>query len=489
MEACRNGLQEALGPRTESIILHRVPAMPNVASLDLIYAIDEAIALKRYAEAEPHCRTLIRRRKVTDTVVSRFSVILARLGKWDEALLWFRFAALSAPDQAQAAANLAHAYETLTQVELASQLYHWSHLLSPSDQNIAERHGDAATQAGQLDRAFSAYLAAFADTPITAKNAYKLFDTLRLLRAKATTPVFFASAVRPRIALVTAADAGYAPYLRGMIETLMRHAGPHPPAICVLDLGLDQASLAWLTMLSATVVQPGWDIDFPDRDTTPETFKAMTARPFLPKHFPGYDLYLWMDADTWVQDPRWLDDFLLSALLGRLAVVPEISPAYLRQYQTLADNGKRVDEQTWRRRAYALCYDESTGEALAERPTLNSGVFALRADAPHWRVWQQSLNQALAKVRYPLVEQTAFNHAVYTKRLLTALLPATANWQTHRRLPFIDPRTGLLCEPYPPHEPLGIIHVTGPEKQRRHTLLRLDGIQVSRSMLYEAQNS
>jgi tetratricopeptide (TPR) repeat protein len=463
--------------------------MRKVLSLDLIYAIDEAIELKRYAEAESHCRTLIRRREVTYTVVSRFSITLARLGKWDEAVRWFRFAALSDPNQAEANANLAHAHETLGQDKLASRIYHWAQLLNPKDQDIAERHGDAAAQAGQLDRAFTAYLVAFETPPITAKNAYKLFDTLRLLRAKASTPVFFASAVRPRIALVTAADAGYAPYLRGMIETVMRHSEAHPPAICVLNLGLDQASLTWLTSLSATVVQPGWDLDFPGRDATPETFKAMTARPFLPKHFPGFDLYLWMDADTWVQDPRWLDDFLLSALLGRLAVVPEISPAYLRQYQTLADDGKRVDEQTWRQRAYALCYDESTAEALAERPTLNSGVFALRADAPHWEAWQQSLEQALAKVRYSLVEQTAFNHAVYTKRLLTALLPATANWQTHRRLPFIDPRTGLLCEPYPPHEPLGIIHVTGPDKQRRHTLLRLDGTQVSRSMLYEAQNS
>ena len=463
--------------------------MTKAPSLDLIYAIDEAIAQKRYAEAEPHCRTLIRRRAVTSDVVSRFSIILARLGKWDEAVRWFRFAALSDPNQAEANANLAHAHETLGQDKPASQIYQWAQLLSPNDQDIAERHGDAATQAGQLDRAFPAYLAAFADTPIAAKQAYKLFDTLRLLRTKASTPVFFASAVRPRIALVTAADAGYAPYLRGMIETVMLHAGPHPPAICVLDLGLDQASLVWLASLSATVIQPGWDLDFPDRDTTPETFKAMTARPFLPKHFPGFDLYLWMDADTWVQDPRWLDDFLLSALLGRLAVVPEISPAYLRQYQTLADNSKRVDEQTWRRRAYALCYDESTAEALADRPTLNSGVFALRADAAHWQAWQQSLEQALAKIRYSLVEQTAFNHAVYTKRLLTTPLPATANWQTHRRLPFIDPRTDLLCEPYPPHEPLGIIHVTGPNKQRRHTVLRLDGTQVSRSMLYEVQSS
>lgn len=456
-------------------------------TLDIIFAIDDAMAGGRNAEAEGHCRRLIGRGTVDNDVLSRLSVALARQGKRDEARHWFHVAVAWDPASPEALSNLTHAHEIDHDAAAARAALRWLRHIDPANVETAERHGDAATGAGAPREAFSAYQAAHAGGAVRPEQSYKLFDTLRLLRRGATTPVFFAARSPLRIALVTAADEGYAPYLRGLITSFLERAGRFPPRICVLDLGLGADSQAWLAGLGALLVKPGWDMAFPDRERAPETFKAMTARPFLPAHFPGHDLYLWMDADTWVQDPRWLDDFLLSALLGRLAVVPEMSPAYLRQYRTFADDGRRVDEQTWRRRAYALCYDETTADALADRPTLNSGVFALRADAPHWQAWRASLSTALEKTRYPLVEQTAFNHAVYQNRLLTAPLAAAANWQAHRRLPFVDPRTGLLCEPFPPHDPIGIIHVTGPDKQRRHMLLRLDGRQVSRTMLYEPE--
>ena len=457
-------------------------------TLDIIFAIDEAMASGQNGEAEAHCRRLIGRGHVEIDVLSRLSVALARQCKQDEAARWFRLAVLWDPSAPEASGNLVHAREIADDAAAACATFRWLRCLVPDNLDFAERHGDVAVRTGRLEEAFGAYQVAFSGGTSNPKQSYKLFDTLRLLRQGAKAPVFFSAASPLRIALVTAADEGYAPYLRGLIASFLERAGRFPPRICVLDLGLGADTRAWLDTLDAIVVQPGWDLAFPDRDHAPETFKALTARPFLPAHFPSFDLYLWMDADTWVQDARWLDDFLLSALLGRLAVVPEMSPSYLRQYRTFADNGKRVDEQTWRRRAYALCFDEATADSLADRPTLNSGVFALRSDAPHWHAWQQSLEIALQRIRYPLVEQTAFNHAVYKNRLLTAPMAAAANWQVHRRLPFIDPRTGKLCEPFPPHDPLGIIHVTGPEKTRRHTLLRLDGVQVSRTLLYQAEN-
>ncbi|MEZ5919051.1 MAG: hypothetical protein R3D66_03785 [Alphaproteobacteria bacterium] len=30
-------------------------------------------------------------------------------------------------------------------------------------------------------------------------------------------------------------------------------------------------------------------------------FESLRLPPFLPQIFPGYDVYFWMDADTWVQ--------------------------------------------------------------------------------------------------------------------------------------------------------------------------------------------
>src|ERR1019366_3197819 len=78
----------------------------------------------------------------------------------------------------------------------------------------------------------------------------------------------------------------------------------------------------------AILKEPGWDLDFPGRAALPRHYQAMTARPYLPRHFPGYETYLWIDADAWVQDDAVLDLFIATARRGELAIVPEIDRGY-----------------------------------------------------------------------------------------------------------------------------------------------------------------
>jgi hypothetical protein len=96
--------------------------------------------------------------------------------------------------------------------------------------------------------------------------------------------------------IVSAADSGYFPLLRDAVASV--RALDSQVAIGVLDLGLAPDQLAWLAAQAVQVVKPGWDIDFPGRERMPETFKAQVARPFLPRHFPGHEMYFWLDADA-----------------------------------------------------------------------------------------------------------------------------------------------------------------------------------------------
>jgi hypothetical protein len=56
--------------------------------------------------------------------------------------------------------------------------------------------------------------------------------------------------------------------------------------------------------------------------------RAITARPFLPKYFPGHETYLWMDADTWLQEWYPIDWYVAAAADGRLAIAPQVDRAY-----------------------------------------------------------------------------------------------------------------------------------------------------------------
>ncbi len=134
-----------------------------------------------------------------------------------------------------------------------------------------------------------------------------------------------------RLLIASGADRNYFPLLRDAILSI--RALRRDVAIGVLDLGLDQQHRDWLGARVAHIVRPDWDLDFPGRERTPETLKAQVARPFLRRHFPGYEMYFWIDADAWLQDGRVIDLYVSAAGHDKLAITPEIDRAYKRHYK------------------------------------------------------------------------------------------------------------------------------------------------------------
>ena len=130
------------------------------------------------------------------------------------------------------------------------------------------------------------------------------------------------------------------------------------------------------------LVVPQWDFDFPGRDRLKDGYKALTARPFLPRYFPGFDLYLWIDGR------------LLGAAGRRDRAVPRRRP-HRRAGRGAGDPpldaplpsclGRVLGRLTARPTKPAST--RQTAERLIRYPLINAGVFALKADAPHWQGW------------------------------------------------------------------------------------------------------
>jgi hypothetical protein len=277
----------------------------------------------------------------------------------------------------------------------------------------------------------------------------------------------------------SAADAAYFPLLKGLIESLAQGAFARTLPIGVLDLGLETEQRAWIEARGGRLVFPNWDIDFPGRDGVPAHYRAMTARPFLPRHFPGFDTILWLDADTWVQDDSVLPWFLDAAASGQLAIVPELD----RSYWTMFKPPKLWGQN---QKAFAWGYGPRAGYRLGRNPILNSGAFALAADAPHWALWAEAHRRALVRRRlrpllarpmyFFIAEQTALNYVVFAQRQPVTLLPALANWFVAKGHPKWDARRGVLVEPNAPYRPLGVVHLAGEGvKERVWELATLDG--------------
>jgi hypothetical protein len=144
-----------------------------------------------------------------------------------------------------------------------------------------------------------------------------------------------------KVIICTAADRNYAPLLDGLIASIARYRARVGYDLGVLDLGgLDHASIP------GKVVEPRWDYPIL-KGRVPAFSRAMTGRPHLPKYLPGYDVYMWLDADTWVQDWRGIAAYVNASRDYMIAITPE----YDRSYIQFHNNGTAVeDSATWRRR-------------------------------------------------------------------------------------------------------------------------------------------
>jgi len=273
--------------------------------------------------------------------------------------------------------------------------------------------------------------------------------------------------------IVSASDAGYFDLLKGLILSIREKPEGADIALSILDVGLDSSQRAWLTSQGAVLAAPGWDFDVPASMNAPSHFRALLARPFLPKYFPGHDIYLQIDSDAWVQDWSAIQIYLDAAARGQLAITPQID----RSYNTIYKRPRRY-RRTQNYKSFKWSYGWLTADRVARNPILNCGVFALPADAPHWRLWADAIRRAFDRrtlsprkgwpdLNFKLIEQTAMNYVVFADKAASTFLPATCNWFCAHAAPKFDPDRKLLVEPHAPYQPLGIIHLAGEDFQNR----------------------
>lgn len=264
-----------------------------------------------------------------------------------------------------------------------------------------------------------------------------------------------------RTLVVTAADEAFAPLLRDLVESLHQWSPAPFSGLAVFDLGLAAETRNWISRRASCVAEPGWDlaVDLSVRAQRPH-LRALTARPFLPEYFPGYDIYLWIDADAWVQERFALDWLIGAAATRALAAVPEVDPSY-RQTSAVAN---------WRLRR-ARAYFSGQGDiGTIWDPYFNAGVFALHADAPHWAIWKKWFRIGLEATAGKLCcDQTALNQALQAEGLAIHPLPALCNWLCHLSTPDFDPRARQFREPGAAGRALGIVHLADSNNHRGYS--------------------
>ena len=262
--------------------------------------------------------------------------------------------------------------------------------------------------------------------------------------------------------IVSLADSNYFELLNELIDSIKRFDESKNVAICILDAGLTEDQKLKLSQKVDDIKSAEWDIKVPAfKVKGKEWLKSQVSRAFLPKYFPGYEKYLWIDADAWVNKWEALDLYFKGSNANKLAISTSADRSYGRVLRAdwLIGSIAKVKSQNYKH-AKSSGFSETVARKIALMPHLNIGVFCLNADAPHWVVWQKNLKQALSSGKIFGSEQVAMNIAIYVDDLEIEILPAYCNWTLIYRLKF-DTVNNTFVEPYLPNHEIGIIHLAG----------------------------
>ena len=261
--------------------------------------------------------------------------------------------------------------------------------------------------------------------------------------------------------IVSLADSNYFPLLDELIDSIKRFKESKDTAICVLDAGLSEEQKNKLLSKVDEIKFAEWDIKVPESKIKGrEWLKSQVSRAFIPKYFPNYEKYLWIDCDAWVNDWQTIEIFFKACDENKLGITQTIGPGYKITSKVDWVFGKFaiIKSQNFK---HAIKSNISLDKArkLAFAPHINIGVFSLEKNSKSWEIWQNNLRETLKGGDIFGSEQLAMNITVYHDNIETEFLPLNCNWITSNLLPKFDETNDTFVEPYLPNNKIGIMHL------------------------------
>ena len=261
--------------------------------------------------------------------------------------------------------------------------------------------------------------------------------------------------------IVSLADANYFSLLEELVDSIKRFRESQDVAICILDAGLTSDQKNSLLKKVDEIKPAEWDIQVPpDKVKGKEWLKSQVSRAFLPKYFPNYEKYLWIDCDAWVNDWNCLELYFKACDNEKLGITQTIGPGYkiTSRVNWLIGKLAIVKSQNFKHAIKSkIGYEKA--RKLAFAPHINIGVFSLNKNSKVWEIWQKNLKQTLRAGNIFGSEQLAINISVYIDNVTTEFLPLNCNWITSNLLPKYDEDKETFVEPYLPNYKIGIIHL------------------------------
>jgi|TARA_B100000524_G_scaffold242251_1_gene129612 hypothetical protein len=261
--------------------------------------------------------------------------------------------------------------------------------------------------------------------------------------------------------IVSLADANYFDLLNELVNSILQFKESDDVDICILDAGLTDEQKTTLSKKVKQIKKAEWDIEVPGyKIGKKEWLKSQVSRAFLPKYFPGYKKYLWIDCDAWVNDWNSVELYFKACENGKLGITQTLGPGYkiMSKVKWLFGKIAVIKSQNFKH-AISSKIGIDKARKLAFAPHINIGVFSLEENSNCWKSWQENLKKTLSSGKIFGSEGLAINMSVYIDNINTEFLPLNCNWIASNLLPKYNEQEKTFVEPYLPNYKIGIMHL------------------------------
>ena len=275
--------------------------------------------------------------------------------------------------------------------------------------------------------------------------------------------------------IISSADTKYFELLTELQSSLEHNNILDDYDFGVLDTGLKKSEVNYLKQKNAIIHKAEWNVQVQKYKVRKrDHLKTQFARAFLPDYFNGYNIYIWLDADTWINDRDTFLLYELGAKNSKLCITPQVDRSYGKFAKVDWFFGFPKKIRTINYKNISKSVSSSLARKYALHATLNAGAFSLNDNPNLWKVFQKNILLASQKGRIFGTDQVALALSIYEDNLPAEFLPAYCNWMCEFKMPFYDNYNKKFVEPFLPHHPIGLMHLAGLDEIRSNSNLKLN---------------
>ncbi len=278
--------------------------------------------------------------------------------------------------------------------------------------------------------------------------------------------------------IVSSADSKYFELIKELFLSLKKNDILNEYQFAILDTGLNEDQYNYFKDNNVNIEEAQWNVEVPKYKILGRNhLKTQVARAFLPDYFPDFKVYIWLDADLWLND---LETFFLyekGALKDCLAITPQSDRSYFNNanVEWFMNFPRKIKTINFKNIGRSV--SKKLARKYAFYSTLNAGAFAISSKKELWDCLQKNIKLAAKKGRIFGTDQVALALSVYEDKMPTQFLPAYCNWMCEFHLPIFNEETSKFVEPYLPYHPIALIHLAG-----------LDDIRKNKKILTKVKN-